>query len=138
MDTQETRRANLRALAEQWGGVGKLAKKLGYANASFVVQMCGPSPMRDVTERTARRVEVTLELPKLWLDSTHAPGPATGPAVDADVIALLHSAAAIVEEMGVVIGPTKFAEVVALAYERFVSTGRVDTNYIKSILNLLK
>lgn len=47
-------RENLRALVEQWGGPLPIARKLGYSNASFVVQMCGPNPTREVTEKTAR------------------------------------------------------------------------------------
>lgn len=33
------RRENLRKLIEQWGGSSTLATKLGYSNASFLVQM---------------------------------------------------------------------------------------------------
>lgn len=32
--------------------------------------MAGPSPTRDVTEKTARKIEQTLGLPSQWLDSS--------------------------------------------------------------------
>ena len=56
------RRANLRKLANSVGGPGVLSKKLGYTNSSFLVQMAGPNPIRQVSEETARRFESTLDL----------------------------------------------------------------------------
>ena len=64
----EYRRENLRRLIEQWHGPGALGAKLGYSNASFLVQMCGPNPTREISERTARKGERTLDLPVWWLD----------------------------------------------------------------------
>lgn len=59
---KDYRRANVRKLAESLGGVTELGKKLGYANSSFIVQMCGPKPIRQVSESTARRFERMLDL----------------------------------------------------------------------------
>lgn len=59
---QDFRRQNLRNIAEQYGGVTPLAQLLGYTNASFIVQMIGPNPMRQVSETNARKYEQTLDL----------------------------------------------------------------------------
>lgn len=63
----EIRRTNLRRLAEQHTATA-LAQKLGYASASWISQMVGPRPVRDVTERTARLVEGVLDLEPGSLD----------------------------------------------------------------------
>ena len=63
------RRANLRKLANSVGGPGVLSKKLGYTNSSFLVQMAGPNPIRQVSEETARRFESTLDLVPGSLDT---------------------------------------------------------------------
>lgn len=61
------RRNNLRRLAEQHGAL-VLSERLGYASASFLSQMIGPNPSRDVSERTARSIEHTLDLEPGWMD----------------------------------------------------------------------
>jgi len=76
MDMQAVRRANLRALIEQWGGLRALARKLGYLQAPFLSQM--NSGNRAITEKTARRIESTLKLPPGWMDGQRAI--AAGPA----------------------------------------------------------
>lgn len=65
----EVRRQQLQKLIAQQGSSRKLSQLLGYSNASFLTQMAGPSPTRDVTEKTARKIEQTLGLPEKWLDS---------------------------------------------------------------------
>lgn len=50
----EIRRDNLRRLMEQWGGPTSLAKKLGHSNGSYVAQLAGPHPTRDLSEKVAR------------------------------------------------------------------------------------
>lgn len=47
----DTRRENLRKLIRQWGGPTSLAKKLGHANGSYIAQLAGPHPSREVSER---------------------------------------------------------------------------------------
>ena len=68
MDITETRIANARRAFAQAGGVGKVAKKLGYANASFLVQIFGPNPTRAPSEKTKRKIESALVLPSGSLD----------------------------------------------------------------------
>jgi hypothetical protein len=60
--THDFRRANLRKLAESFGSLADLAKRLGYTNSSFIVQMIGPNPIRQVSEETARKFETALDL----------------------------------------------------------------------------
>ena len=50
----DKRRENLRRLIGQWGGPTSLSKKLGHANGSFIAQIAGPNPRREISERTAR------------------------------------------------------------------------------------
>ena len=73
----DLRRDNLRRLIQQHDGPAALARRLGYKNAAFLVQMAGPHPSRPVTERTARGFEEKLKLPSGWLDA--APDAATPP-----------------------------------------------------------
>jgi hypothetical protein len=68
MNLSETRIANARRAFAQAGGVGKVAKKLGYANASFLVQIFGPNPTRAPSEKTMRKIEAALVLPMGSLD----------------------------------------------------------------------
>jgi hypothetical protein len=49
-------------------GWTELAKRLSYRQPSFLVQMGGPNPTREVTEKSARRFERDLGLPVGSLD----------------------------------------------------------------------
>lgn len=62
------RRANLRVLADRFNGTSQLAAKLGLAHPSYLSQLIGPNPTRDVSERVARRYEARLGLQAGWLD----------------------------------------------------------------------
>lgn len=70
----ETRRANLRLLAESQGGIGVLAAKLDHANSSYLSQLVGPNPTRQVSERVARGIEGKLGLTAGWLDAVRSAG----------------------------------------------------------------
>ncbi len=67
MTVFENRLANLRKLAGTYGWT-ELAKRLSYRQPSFLVQMGGPNPTREVTEKSARRFERDLGLPVGSLD----------------------------------------------------------------------
>lgn len=69
IDLRQIRRENLRHLIKIRGGANALAKALGYANASFLSQMAGPNPMREVTEKTARQIEESLGIAPGVLDT---------------------------------------------------------------------
>ena len=68
MEISNTRRENMRALAEIHGSAN-LARMLGYRQPSFVSQMIGPNPTRTVSERNAREYERALKLPHSYLDA---------------------------------------------------------------------
>ena len=58
----DIRRENLRALMKTWGGPTSLAKKLGHANGSYLAQIGGPNPRREISEKVAREIETKLGL----------------------------------------------------------------------------
>ncbi len=134
----EHRRANIRALVEERGGLTKLSKAMGYKNPSFLSQMIGPEPTREVTERTARKIEEVLGLRPNSLDQ--APGGAppqssTTVAMVADVIRLVGTAC---ESEGVAPTPAKFAEIVALVYSDSMERGSTRPDQVKQLVRLLR
>lgn len=62
------RRENLRRLIKERGGAKAAAEKLGYTNASFISQMAGPNPKKNISEKQARTIEEAFALPEGWLD----------------------------------------------------------------------
>lgn len=68
-DIYEIRKANLRVLMEDAGGPNNLAKRLSLSNPSFLSHLAGPRPSRNITEKTARKIEQTMGLSENWLDS---------------------------------------------------------------------
>ena len=67
----EQRRDNLRELMRSWGGPTSMAKKLGHSNGSYLAQLAGPNPSREVSEKVAREIEGKLGLPLGWMDVEH-------------------------------------------------------------------
>lgn len=65
---QGYRRFHLRRLIAEHGGQTELSKALGYHTSTFLTQMVGPTPIRTISEKTARQYEVKLGLPNLTLD----------------------------------------------------------------------
>jgi hypothetical protein len=126
-DTQnDVRRDNLRILIQQHDGPAAMARRLGYRNAAFLVQMAGPNPTRPVSERTARGFEEKLGLPPGWLDraappSAPLPAPAAPPPIDSALVTqVLRLVAESCEAMGVTLAHARFADVVALLYTEAV------------------
>ncbi len=159
--TLDYRRENLRKLIEQWNGPLPLAKKLGYKTASFLVQMAGPNPSREVSEKTARDVEEKLALPTMWLDQEHAKHnskKAVGAAahirpsapkhhetkvsdntVDVGVISqVIRVVGQAAEDAHVHFSPEKLANVVLMVYDDVQITGEVRVQYVQQLLQLLK
>ena len=129
----ETRRINLRAIMGEWGGPTSLAKKLGHSNGSYLAQLIGPHPSRDISEKVAREIESKLNLPTNWLDGEHA----SARAVDNDVLVACVravSAAAI----GKNLSPDTVAEIVGMVYEQAKLTGRIDEPFISRLLRIAK
>ena len=138
-DVFANRRTNLRNLIEQWHGPLAIAKKIGYSNASFIVQMSGPNPTREVSERTARRIEEALGLPAGWLDEK--PGHNEGVSrVDMALVSLvIRAAMQTAEDEGIRLSPSKLGDIVALVYANAETNKNiVQPDYVKSIIKLMK
>lgn len=132
----DTRRDNLRSLIHQWGGPTSLAKKLGHSNGSYVAQLAGPNPSREVSEKVAREIEHKLGLPLGWLDQEH---PGNGRHVDDEALSTcVRAVAAAIRDAGVKPDPDRYANLVALAYEHAKLIGRVDEAFINKIVGLTK
>lgn len=138
-DIFSNRRANLRDLIDQWHGPLALSKKLGYSNASFVVQMAGPNPNREVTEKTARKIEQTLGLPPGWMDEPAGRKGLAGK-VDTSLVAVaIRAVMQTAEEEGVKLSPTKLGDIVALVYADAESNNEViRADYIRNIIKIIK
>lgn len=134
--TYNKRRENLRAMVEQWGGPLPIARKMGYSNASFVVQMCGPNPTREVTEKTARKIETALGIPTGWLDED--PGSHQQPtSVDLQLVSsIVKAVGTAADEARIALSPAKFGDVVALVYADAQEHKGIREEYITAILKL--
>lgn len=131
----DTRRDNLRSLISQWGGPTSLSKKLGHSNGSYIAQLAGPNPSREVSEKVAREIEAKLQLPIGWLDQEQS----GLPRVDDDVLAdCVRAVAAALDDLKKRPQPSTFADVVQLVYEHRKLTGRLDEAFIQRVVRLLK
>ena len=129
------RRENLRQLSRQWGGPTSLSRKLGHSNGSYLAQLIGPRPTREVSEKVAREIEVTLTLPLGWLDSRENIG-STQPD-DEQLAECVKAVASCLRDKGLRPDPTKYSQLVALVYDRLRLTGRVDEPFIQKLVGLL-
>lgn len=137
--TYENRRENLRKLVEQWGGPKPLAGKLGYRNASFLVQMAGPNPNREVTEKTARKIEEALDLRVGWLDQVPGEHSANS-LVDMTLVAsVIRVVAQTAEDLGIELSPAKLGDIVVLVYsDAEAHQNNVRPEFVNSVLQLLR
>ena len=135
----DIRRTNLRTLIQQWGGPTSLASKLGHSNGSFLAQLAGPNPRKDVSEKVARETEQRLDLPAGWMDRANATVPRTHREPDTatlvDIVAAAHDAASAAR---VTLSREKFTDVVELAYEHAKLHGAVDPRYVARLVKLAK
>lgn len=132
----DKRRENLRRLIEQWGGPTSLAKKLGHANGSFLAQIAGPHPRREISERTARSIESTLGLPLGWLDQDH---PGGGHQLNDQALAeVVKAVATCLRDVSLRPGPDTYATLVQLAYDRAKLLGRIDEPFINQLITLAR
>lgn len=130
----DTRRENMRNLVHQWGGPTSFAKKLGHSNGSYVAQLAGPNPSREISEKVARDMETKLGLPIGWLDQEH---PSNGRQVDdATLSACVRAVAAALRDAKANPSPDVYANLVGLAYEHARLTGRVDEPFIQKLVEL--
>ena len=138
MSVFDNRRTRLRALIEQWGGPKPLSLKLGYNNASFLVQMAGPNPTREITERTARKIEQALNLPANWLDQVE-PTPQQPQPVDSALMSrIVNVIAQTAEDSGIRLKPAALGEMVALVYGDYERAGSIRPEFIHSLFQLLR
>ena len=134
----ENRLENLRRLIKKFDGPALLAAKLGYANASFLVQMAGPNPTRDISEKTARKIETSLNLPEGWLDAKSGE---ESPVTHVDAAKLSDVVRVVVHltnQAGVVLKPETMAELVTLTYEDATEHRLIRPEYVVRLINLMK
>lgn len=131
----EQRRLNLKELAKQWGGPTSLAKKLGHANGSYLAQLIGPNPSREVSEKVSREIENRLGLPAGWMDREN---PGNAQPNDSQLAECVRAVATCLRDEGLRPGPEKYSQLVALTYDRLRLTGRVDEEFIQKLVGLLK
>lgn len=132
MDTSNLRRSNLRKLMDEHG-VGTLAHRLGYKGPSFLSQMAGPHPSREVTEHTAREVERLLGLPIGWMDQEHTGPSPTHPDVVAAAVRMVGELA---REEHCQPPPEKLADLVALALDDLHCHGRLRRDHVRRLVRL--
>lgn len=132
----EQRRDNLRELIRTWGGPTSLAKKLGHSNGSYIAQLAGPHPSREVSEKVARELEAKLGLPLGWLDGEHNGNPRQ--LDDAALSDCVRAVAAALRDAGHKATPDQMADLAALAYEHTKLIGRVDEAFINKLVRLTK
>lgn len=130
----EIRRDNFRELMKAWGGPTSLAKKLGHANGSYVAQLAGPNPSREISEKVAREIETKLTLAVGYLDHPHQRAP--GKAQNGDISACVRAVASVLRDAGLKADPDRYAMLVQLAYDRLQLTGQLDEQYIKQLVQL--
>jgi hypothetical protein len=132
----DTRRDNLRALIGQWGGPTSLSKKLGHSNGSYIAQLAGPRPSREVSEKVAREIEQKLGLPVAWMDQDH---PAGGQQLNDETLTeCVKAVATCLRDAGLRPGPDAYATLVQLVYDRVKLTGRLDEQHIQKLTTLLR
>lgn len=143
------RRDNLRTLCDIHGAAA-LARRLGYRTASFMSQMAGPNPSREVTEKSAREIEQVLELKPGTMDiegwdPTLAPqqpvaetpvDPTSNTAVITDVLRLIGKVS---EDEHVTVPPLKLPDMVAMTFADAMDRGGVPReSFVKQLVHLLK
>lgn len=127
---------NLRLLIRQWETATSLARKLGHANASFVVQLAGPNPRRTISEKVARQIEDKLKLPTGWMDQAHADSQVQ--IDDAFLRECVRMVASCIRDAGLTLDPEVVATLTSLAYEHAKAAGEVDKRFVQTLLQLTK
>jgi hypothetical protein len=139
MTLQANRLQNGRKEIAKFGGVAKLSRHMGYKNASFLSQMFGPNQHdekngRAISEKTTRKMESALGLPKGYLDQENPvdPAPAAG-CIDVDQLAAaITQVNLLLAKEGVTLAIDKQAKLIAMTYD----DGNPDR--LHSLVQLLK
>lgn len=138
-DIQANRLANGRAAIAKAGGVAAVARKMGYRNASYLVQIFGPNPTRQPTEKRCRQIEDALGLPTGSLDADVTPAlptHATKPLDQSDLARVIALVGKIAQEESVSIDPERFARLVTMAYED--GAGAATEGRLRQVVQLLR
>lgn len=132
----DIRRENLRAMVKVWGGPTSLAKKLGHSNGSYLAQIAGPNPRREISEKVAREIEHKLGLAIGYLDQVHE---RTGGKFQAGDISLcVRAVTTTLRDAGLNPSPETTANLVQLVFDRLQLTGELDEQYVKQLIQLVK
>lgn len=140
----ELRRANVRQLLGERGSLTELSKRMGYRNPSFLSQMLGPEPTREITEKTARKIEKALGLGQGSLDQPIGyQRPSQAPSrPDPQIVALVADVIRMVgqecDAAEVHPSPGKLADIAALVLAASFEQGAPPADHIKKIVRLLK
>lgn len=135
LSVYETRRTNLRLLVKEWGGPTSLSKKLGHTNGSYLAQLIGPHPTREISEKVAREIEGKLGLPLGWLDNNHD---GRVPVDDNALAECVRATTTAVREAKAHPSPDTFGTLVGLVYDQYRLLGRVDETFILKLVKLIK
>jgi len=135
-NTFEIRRENLRQLMKTWGGPTSLAKKLGHSNGSYLAQLAGPHPSREVSEKVAREIEAKLGLSLGYMDQAHERG-AGGLRPD-DIARCVRAVTSGLRDAGHNPNPEVTANLVQLVFDRLQLTGEIDERYVQQLIALVK
>ena len=131
----EQRRDNLRELMRTWGGPTSMAKKLGHSNGSYLAQLAGPHPSREVSEKVAREIEGKLGLPLGWLDNVHD---RRAPVDDTALAECVRATTTAVREARAHPSAETFGTLVGLVYDHYRLLGRVDEAFILKLVKLIQ
>ena len=137
----EIRLENGRKHIELFGGVGKVASAMGYENPSFLVQVFGPNPTRNVTEKMVRRLEAATGLLDGALDNDGIEGiEGSTLAFDMELLyTVIRFFGTVAESEDVQVGPDRFASLVQLALSDAIEhAGKPREAYLRQVLQLLK
>lgn len=142
MDKTPMRLTNGRQAIERAGGVGQVAKKMGYSNPSFLVQMFGPNPNRVPSEKTMRKMEKALALANGSLDGQPIPAlpPVGTSAIDAVQLGnIIRLVGKLAEEEAVRLSPDRFATLVSMTYDEATEHGgQLRETRIRQVVQLLR
>lgn len=142
LNLPDIRRDNLRLLKGRHGG-RKLAQMLGLDQSSFISQMAGPNPSRDVTEKTVRALEKELNMGVGTLDRPLGSPPEEKP-VSAEqniamVSAVIRAVGNICAAESVDLPINKLTDIVALAIKDAMEHGgNLREEHIRQVVRLLK
>ena len=119
MDLKRLRLENGRKVIKRFGGVAQVARKMGYKNASYLVQIFGPNPTRPPSEKTCRALEEAMGLIACELDrDAEEPAVVLSDSVaQTKLIGAISLVNRVADSEGVTLSAEKLAVLVGLVYE---------------------